>query len=116
MNKIDLPQADPDRAAAEVADLLIGDDAANVVRISAKTGQGVAVLDAIVERIPAPAGSRTDRRVRSSSTPPTTSTAASSPSSASSTDASRPATLRAMAQGTRFEAEELGFLSPERGR
>ena len=56
VNKIDLPQADPDQAAAEVADL-IGDDAGNVVRISAKTGQGVAeVLDAIVERIPAPAG------------------------------------------------------------
>src|SRR6059036_1286910 len=55
VNKIDLPQADPEGAAAEVADL-IGDDTANVLRISAKTGQGVdAVLDAIVERIPAPA-------------------------------------------------------------
>src|SRR2546427_466053 len=56
VNKIDLPQADPDGAAAEVADL-IGDDAENVLRISAKTGQGVdAVLDAIVARIPPPAG------------------------------------------------------------
>src|SRR5881227_980930 len=52
VNKIDLPQADPDAAAAEVADL-IGDDPENALRISAKTGQGVdAVLDAIVERIP----------------------------------------------------------------
>ncbi len=40
VNKIDLPQADPDGAAAEVADL-IGDDADRVVRISAKTGEGV---------------------------------------------------------------------------
>src|SRR3989442_829378 len=51
VNKIDLPAADPDGASAEVADL-IGEDADNVLRISAKTGQGVeAVLDAIVERI-----------------------------------------------------------------
>src|SRR6188474_1273465 len=50
VNKIDLPQADPDGAAAEVADL-IGDDPDHVLRISAKTGQGVEdVLDAIVER------------------------------------------------------------------
>src|SRR5436853_195025 len=56
VNKIDLPAADPDGASAEVADL-IGDDADKVLRISAKTGQGVeAVLDAIVDRIPAPAG------------------------------------------------------------
>ena len=56
VNKIDLPQADPDGAAAEVADL-IGDDPEHVLRISAKTGQGVEdVLDAIVERIPAPVG------------------------------------------------------------
>src|ERR1041384_6587788 len=56
VNKIDLPQADPDAAAAEVADL-IGDDPEHVVRISAKTGVNVdRVLDAIVERVPAPAG------------------------------------------------------------
>ena len=56
VNKIDLPQADPDAAAAEVADL-IGDDPDHVLRISAKTGQGVEdVLDAIVERIPPPDG------------------------------------------------------------
>ena len=56
VNKIDLPQADPDGASAEVADL-IGDDAENVLRISAKTGLGVEdVLDAIVERIPPPGG------------------------------------------------------------
>src|SRR5438046_326263 len=55
-NKIDLPAADPDSTAVEVADLL-GDDPTRVLRISAKTGDGVAdVLDAIVERVPPPAG------------------------------------------------------------
>src|SRR5438067_9809868 len=56
VNKIDLPAADPDRASVEVADLL-GDDAAKVLRISAKTGLNVPdVLDAIVVRVPAPTG------------------------------------------------------------
>src|SRR2546421_6678693 len=59
VNKIDLPQADPDSTAAELA-ALIGVDAARVLRISAKTGEGVeAVLDAIVERIPSPTGAPT---------------------------------------------------------
>jgi GTP-binding protein LepA len=40
VNKIDLPQADPDAAAAELAELL-GDDPERVLRISAKTGEGV---------------------------------------------------------------------------
>ncbi|HEU5143105.1 MAG TPA: GTP-binding protein, partial [Solirubrobacterales bacterium] len=49
VNKIDLPQADPDAAAAEVAEL-VGEEADRVVRISAKTGEGVeAVLDAVVD-------------------------------------------------------------------
>src|SRR5919201_1448051 len=56
VNKIDLPQADPEGASAEVAEL-IGDDPDHVLRISAKTGQNVdLVRDAIVERIPPPSG------------------------------------------------------------
>jgi GTP-binding protein LepA len=56
LNKVDLPSADPDRVAGEVADLL-GGDPADALRISAKTGEGVReVLEAIVERIPAPEG------------------------------------------------------------
>src|SRR5438105_5101606 len=56
VNKIDLPQADPDTVATDIADL-VGEDPDRVLRISAKTGEGVAeVLDAIVERIPPPAG------------------------------------------------------------
>ena len=113
VNKIDLPQADPDGASAEVADL-IGEDADRVLRISAKTGEGVAaVLDAIVERIPPPAGEPT------------------APARAlifdSSYDQYRGVVafvrvvdgvlrsreqLKAMALGTRFEAQEIGFMSP----
>src|SRR5881227_2763084 len=56
VNKIDLPQADPAGVAAEVADL-VGESPERVLRISAKTGEGVAdVLDAVVERVPPPAG------------------------------------------------------------
>src|SRR5579871_2269169 len=56
VNKIDLPQADPDGVALQLADL-IGEDPSRVIRISAKTGVGVEeVLDAVVERIPPPSG------------------------------------------------------------
>jgi GTP-binding protein LepA len=115
VNKIDLPQADPDAAARELADL-VGDDPDHVLRISAKTGVGVEeVLDAIIERVPPPAGD------------------AEAPARAlifdSSYDQYRGVVafvrvvhgsfstrepLRAMALGTRFEAEELGFFAPMR--
>lgn len=56
MNKIDLPAADPDRCAAEIEQVL-GIPAAEVLRISAKTGEGVGgLLDTIVDRIPSPTG------------------------------------------------------------
>jgi len=56
LNKIDLPAAEPDRYAAEIEKVL-GIPAEEILRISAKTGDGVdALLDAVVERIPAPAG------------------------------------------------------------
>ncbi|HVV58276.1 MAG TPA: translation elongation factor 4 [Gaiellaceae bacterium] len=113
VNKIDLPQADPDGAAQEVGDL-IGESPENVLRISAKTGLNVEdVLDAIVERIPEPAGDP------------------SAPARALIFDSSydqyrgvvafvrvvdgelRPRSqLLAMALGTRFEAQEIGFMSP----
>jgi GTP-binding protein LepA len=113
VNKIDLPQARPDEVAADAAEL-IGDTPDHVLRISAKTGDGVAeVLDAVVERIPPPAGD-----------------AEAAPRALvfdSSYDQYRGVVafvrvvdgvfrrrerLRAMAEGTRFEAEELGFFSP----
>ena len=115
VNKIDLPQANPDATAREVADLL-GEDPARVLRISAKTGEGVQdVLDAIVERIPPPEGDPE--------------AAARALVFDSAYDQYRGVVafvrmvdgsfhtregIRAMAAGTRFEAEELGFFSPDR--
>jgi GTP-binding protein LepA len=113
VNKIDLPQADPDGVALQLAELL-GDDPANVLRISAKTGTGVeAVLDAVVDRIPPPSGDPD------------------APSRALIFDSSYDqyrgvvafvrvvdgsfvprADLRAMALGTRFEAQEIGAMAP----
>ena len=56
INKIDLPNADPDRVKRELEES-IGLDASDAVLVSAKTGVGIAdVLEAIVERIPAPEG------------------------------------------------------------
>jgi GTP-binding protein LepA len=56
LNKIDLPAAEPDRRAAEI-ERVLGIPADEVLRISAKTGEGVrALLDAVIARIPAPAG------------------------------------------------------------
>jgi GTP-binding protein LepA len=56
LNKIDLPAADPEKYAAELANL-IGGDPADVLRVSGKTGMGVeALLDRIVAEIPAPTG------------------------------------------------------------
>ena len=56
LNKIDLPAADPDTYAAEIESVL-GIPAEDILAVSAKTGEGVeGVLDAIVERIPAPVG------------------------------------------------------------
>jgi GTP-binding protein LepA len=112
-NKIDLAQADPEGAARELAGL-VGEEAERVLRVSAKTGDGVeAVLDAIVERIPAPSGDP------------------GAPARAlvfdSSYDQYRGVVafvrvvdgefharenVLAMAQGTRFETEEVGFFSP----
>jgi GTP-binding protein LepA len=113
VNKIDLPQADPDGTARELAEL-IGGEPEDVVRISAKTGEGVAeVLDAVVERIHAPAGD--------SDAPPRALIFDSSYDQyrgvvafvrvVDGTFQTRDG-LQAMAQGTRFEAEELGFFSP----
>ncbi len=58
LNKIDLPGAEPERVAAEVAELL-GEPAEGIKKISGKTGEGVLdVLEDLVERVPAPAGDR----------------------------------------------------------
>ena len=115
VNKIDLPQADPDAAAVEIADL-IGDSPEHVLRISAKTGQGVEdVLDAIVERVPSPAGdpeAPARALIFDSSYDQYRGVVAFVRVVDGSFSTREP--LRAMALGTRFEAEELGFFSPTR--
>jgi len=56
LNKIDLPGAEPERVAEEVADLL-GDSGDSILRISGKTGEGVQdILEELVARVPPPAG------------------------------------------------------------
>src|SRR5450830_1511522 len=60
LNKIDLPQADPDRVKEEI-EKIIGIDATDAVECSAKTGQGVdEVLERLVKTIPAPTGNYED--------------------------------------------------------
>ncbi len=56
LNKVDLPGAEPERVAEEVAELL-GEPAEDVRRISAKTGEGITdVLDELIARVPPPVG------------------------------------------------------------
>lgn len=58
LNKMDLPQADPDRVAEEIEDI-IGIDATDAVRCSAKSGLGINdVLERLVSLVPPPAGNR----------------------------------------------------------
>jgi GTP-binding protein LepA len=114
-NKIDLPQADADATAIELA-TLVGDDPDHVLRISAKTGEGVeAVLDAIVERIPPPAGDP-DAPARAlvfdSSYDQYRGVVAFVRVVDGRFETNEP--LRAMQQGTSFEAEEIGAMSPGR--
>jgi GTP-binding protein LepA len=60
LNKIDLPQADPERAKQEIEDV-IGIDASEAVTCSAKTGLGVQdVIEEMIARVPPPKGSATD--------------------------------------------------------
>jgi GTP-binding protein LepA len=115
VNKIDLPQADPDGAAAELGGL-VGVDPRDVLRISAKTGAGIdAVLDAIVERIPAPAGDpgAAPRALVFDSTYDQYRGVVAFVRVVDGRFRPRQR-LRTMATETVFEAEELGFFSPER--
>ena len=56
VNKIDLPSADPDKVSKEIEEI-IGIDATDAVKVSAKTGEGVPeLLEALIKRIPPPKG------------------------------------------------------------
>ena len=115
VNKIDLPSADPDGTALELTTLL-GGSPDDVLRVSAKTGLGVdAVLDAIVARIPAPHGRR-DAPARALVFDSSYDEYRGVIAFVRVVDGSFGTRddLRAMALGTEFEAQELGFMSPAR--
>ena len=115
VNKIDLPSADPDAAAAEVCELL-GGSPESVIRISAKTGINVEqVLDAIVERIPAPEGA-VDAPARALVFDSSYDQYRGVIAFVRVVDGRLPtgAALHAMAMGTNFDAEELGYMAPQR--
>ena len=64
INKIDLPSADPERVIEEIEDI-IGIEATDAVRVSAKTGENVPeLLEELVRRIPPPQRRHRQRRCR----------------------------------------------------
>jgi GTP-binding protein LepA len=114
MNKIDLPSAEPERVAHEISELL-GEPPDEIMRISAKTGEGIEdVLEAIVEKIPPPAGDE--------SAPPRALIFDSVFDQYRGVVAyvrvvdgvfTKGAAIRAMQAGTETEIDEIGFFSPD---
>jgi GTP-binding protein LepA len=114
LNKVDLPGAEPDRVAEEVADLL-GEPADSVRRISAKTGEGVtAVLDELIARVPPPHGNPDE--------PPRALIFDSEFDQYRGVIAyirvvdgtfTRGEAIRAMQAGTEAEIDDIGFFTPE---
>ncbi len=114
LNKVDLPGAEPERVAAEVADLL-GEPAESVRRISAKTGEGVAdVLDELIARVPPPQGDP--------AAPPRALIFDSEFDSYRGVIAyirvvdgtfSKREAIRAMQAGTEAEIDDIGFFTPQ---
>ncbi len=114
LNKVDLPGAEPERVAAEVADLL-GEPAETVRRISAKTGEGVTdVLDELIARVPPPDGDP--------DAPPRALIFDSEFDQYRGVIAyirvvdgtfTKHAAIRAMQAGTEAEIDDIGFFSPE---
>jgi GTP-binding protein LepA len=114
MNKIDLPSAEPERVAHEIGELL-GEEPEEILRISAKTGEGIEdVLEAIVKKIPPPRGDPA------------------APARALIFDSvfdqyrgvvafvrvvdgafEKGEAIRAMQTGTKAEIDEIGFFSPD---
>jgi GTP-binding protein LepA len=113
MNKVDLPGAEPERVGEEIADL-IGEDPAEVRRISAKTGEGVQeLLDEIVARVPPPHGDP--------SAPPRALIFDSEYDQYRGVIAyirvvdgtfKKGETIRAMAAGTEADIDDIGFFTP----
>jgi GTP-binding protein LepA len=114
MNKIDLPSAEPERVAHEISELL-GEEPDEILRISAKTGEGVEdVLEAIVKKVPPPAGN--------SLGPPRALIFDSVFDQYRGVVAfvrvvdgvfRKGEAIRAMQAGTRAEIDDIGFMSPD---
>jgi GTP-binding protein LepA len=114
LNKIDLPAAEPDLRAEELA-RLVGVEPDRVLRVSAKTGEGVpALLAAVIERVPAPTGDEADP-VRALIFDSAFDTYRGVITYVRVKDGVLPsfAKIRMMATGVRSEAEEAGVMAPE---
>src|ERR671922_1611846 len=114
MNKIDLPSAEPERVAHEIAELL-GEEPDEILRISAKTGEGVEeVLEAIVNRIPPPEGEPggAPRALIFDSVFDQYRGVVAFVRVVDGVFTKREA-IRAMQAGTRAEIDDIGFMSPD---
>jgi len=114
LNKVDLPGAEPERVTGEIIDL-IGCDPADVLHISAKTGQGVPeVLEAIVARIPAPRGNP-EAEPRALIFDSEFDQYRGVIAYVRAVDGSfrKGEAIRAMQTGTQAEIDEIGFLKPQ---
>ena len=117
LNKIDLPGAEPERVGEEIADLL-GEPGDGVLRISAKTGEGVGeVLEELVARVPPPQGDP--------DAPPRALIFDSEFDQYRGVIAyvrvmdgrfEKGAAIRAMATGTRADIDDIGFFTPQMTR
>ncbi len=114
VNKIDLPVADPEGTAMEVADLL-GIDPGEVMRISAKTGEGVEeLLRTVIRRVPPPAGDA-GRPLRALVFDSAYDTYRGVVAFLRVVEGrvTRGAKVSFMATGTKAEVDEVGYFSPE---
>ncbi len=114
MNKVDLPGAEPERVAEEIADL-IGEPADSVRRISAKTGEGVTdVLDELIARVPPPSGDP-DARPRALIFDSEFDQYRGVIAYVRVVDGTftKGDAIRAMQAGTNAEIDDIGFFSPE---
>ena len=115
LNKIDLPSAEPDKVIREIEEI-IGIEARDAVRVSAKTGENVEeLLEALVARIPPPQRQRGSTRCRrSSSIRGSTTTWASCRWSGSRTDRSRTGQkIRIWSTGRTYQVDKLGRFTPK---
>jgi GTP-binding protein LepA len=114
LNKIDLPGAEPERVAEEVSDL-VGESPGGVLRISAKTGGGVAeVLEELIRKVPPPHGdpAAPPRALIFDSDYDPYRGVIAYVRVVDGTFRKRDA-IRAMAQGTEAEIDDIGFFTPQ---